>query len=125
MDIDTIIERSRQRVIDRVPDESPLVGEDGSLLCPWCRRPMRVRFTTLGHIHKTDDDTPVPIDGVSFKCAGRGCGFRPDFDVPITEEEYLSEIESRDGERVVDAGKSAESSAEVESRLEALGYKIP
>lgn len=124
MELDKIARRSRERVTDRVPDDSPLKGDDGRLLCPWCQRPMRVRFTTLGHIYETPEGSKVYIDGVGMKCAGTGCGYRPDFDVPITDEVYEEEFELRGNKRSVKMGKSAEESDEVMKRLENLGYIV-
>lgn len=123
MDLDKIAERSYRRVKQQVSDDSPLTGDDGSLLCPWCRRPMRVRFSSLGRI-STVGDNPVFVDGVKLKCAGSsGCGYRPNFDVPISEDEYEMEMEERE-HTTVDFGSSVEEQEEHRKRLEDLGYIV-
>lgn len=125
MDLDLIAQRSYDRVAQRVSDDSPLKGEDDSLLCPWCQRPLRVRFSTLGRIWTDENGDPSLVNGVSMKCAGNaGCGYRPDFDVPITEEEYEEEMELRDGQTTVKMGTSAESEEKIKERLEDLGYIV-
>lgn len=123
MDLDRIANRSYERVKQQVPDDSPLKRDDGSLLCPWCRRPMRVRFSSLGRI-STVEDTPVFVDGVRMKCAGSdGCGYRPDFDVPISEKTYEMEMEERE-HTTVDFGSSTDGEEERRKRLEDLGYIV-
>lgn len=124
MDLDKIADRAYALVEQRVPDDSPLKGDDGSLLCPWCRRPMRVRFSSLGRI-STVDGEPVLVNGVKMKCAGSdGCGYRSNFDVPIDDEEYEVEMELRDGQTTVDMGASADTDEKVKERLEDLGYIV-
>lgn len=125
MDLDLIAQRSYARVAQRVSDDSPLKGDDDSLLCPWCQRPMRVRFSTLGRIWTDENGNPSLVNGVAMKCAGdQGCGFRPDFDVPITKEVYDEEMDLRDGQTTVNMGVSAESEEEIEERLKDLGYIV-
>lgn len=142
-DLESALERSRARVVRAMPDDSPLV-QDGRPVCPWCRVPLAVRFSTLGRAGKDpvsgeaeDDRTPF-IDGVGFKHAGDGCGFRPNFDVPLREghgfwpaldgpAEFEREVERRGGDRYrrIDAAYDADRDDEAESvedRLEALGY---
>lgn len=142
-DLEAALERSRVRVAKRVPKESPLF-DNGDLLCPWCRTPMAVRFSTLGRAgadpitgEPEGDRTPY-IDGVGFKCAGDGCGFRPDFDIPLREgagywpqltarEEFEREIGLRGGNdnRRLDAAYDASDEdlySVVEERLCELGY---
>lgn len=124
MDIDAIAERSFERVAAAIPADPD---------CPWCAAPMAVRRTQIGWI--SEDETRAYIDGVQFKCAGGGCGFRPDFDVTIREgrgvwpsltgrEEFERELELRDGQRGVDMALDADAdpAASVRDRLAALGY---
>lgn len=143
LDLDAALDRSRARVVRRMPTDSPLV--DGlDVLCPWCRRPLSVRFTSIARCGddpisgEADGDRTPYIDGVGMKCAGRGCGFRPDFDVPLAKgvgywprldarEEYERELKLRGGEANsrLDAAYDAvddDGAADVEDRLEALGY---
>lgn len=69
------------------------------------------------------DGTRPHIDGVQLKCAGDdGCGFRPDFDVPIPRDEWEEELEARNGERVYDVGYEPGTGESLEERLKSLGY---
>lgn len=123
--IDKIEQRSIDRVHDRMTDDAPCRG-DGAVICPFCDREMRVRRTILGRLDPANDDGDRPhVDGVQMKCAGsKGCGFRPDFDVPIPKDEWHDERAARDGDRIVDMGFSADDGSSVEERLTDLGYII-
>lgn len=122
--IDDIEQRSIERVRGRMTEDAPSKGEDG-VLCPFCDRPMRVRRTILGQLDEANDEGDRPhVDGVQMKCAGDdGCGFRPDFDVPISSDEYDEELEER-GERLVDMGFTPEEGASIAERLDDLGYLV-
>lgn len=126
LDIDAIARRSRQRVLSAI--------DEPQLTCPFCGRAMAVRRTVLGWIE--EDGERAHIDGVQAKCAGAGCGFRPDFDVPLRDgrgvwpaltdrEEFERELDLRDGARAVDMALDAGAGGEpsVRDRLEALGYR--
>lgn len=103
--LDDILARSRERVAERVGH----VPE-----CPFCERDLTVRRTVLGR-------KPL-VDGVQMKCAGdAGCGFRPDFDVPISRETFDRELRDRDGQHRVDPGYDRDGDPRDE-RLRALGY---
>lgn len=105
-------------------EDAPCNGEDG-VLCPFCDRPMRVRRTILGQLDEANEEGNRPhVDGVQMKCAGDdGCGFRPDFDVPISSDEYDEELEER-GERLVDMGFTPEEGSSIAERLDDLGYLV-
>lgn len=125
LDIDAIAARSRARVVASLPRSE--------WACPFCERELSVRRTQIGWI--ATDDNRAYIDGVQAKCAGDGCGFRPDFDVPIREgrghwstltgrEEFERERELRDGARGVDIALDGDADPEttVRSQLQHLGY---
>lgn len=121
--IDAVEDRSHTRVFDRLADEAPCKGE-GSVLCPFCKRPLRVRRTILGKLDGIEDGRRPHIDGVQMKCAGDdGCGFRPDFDVPISRNDYEREMDARDG-KLVDMGFAPDEGEQIEERLRSLGYLV-
>lgn len=121
--VDAIEERSHARVFERLADNAPCKGDD-RVLCPFCNRPLRVRRTILGHLEEVEKEGRPHIDGVQMKCAGDdGCGFRPDFDVPISREEWQAEMDARDG-KLVDMGFTPDEGESVEDRLRALGYLV-
>lgn len=121
--IAAVEERSHTRVFDRLADEAPCKGDD-AVLCPFCHRPLRVRRTVLGQLDEVEDGRRPHIDGVQMKCAGDdGCGFRPDFDVPISRDEWEQEMDARDG-KLVDMGFSPGEGDSIEDRLRSLGYLV-
>lgn len=122
--IEDIEQRSIDRVLNRMTDMAPCKG-DSDVLCPFCDRPMRVRRTVLGNLSAANSDGECPhVDGVQMKCAGEdGCGFRPDFDVPISKEEHDEELEAR-GQKLIDMGYDPNDGEKVEERLRSLGYII-
>lgn len=118
----TIEERSHMRVYRRLADTAPCKGED-SVLCPFCDRQLEVRRTILGFLDEVSEGRRPHIDGVQMKCAGdEGCGFRPDFDVPIPRSEWEWEMERRP--KVVDAGFTPREGDSIEERLTDLGYIV-
>lgn len=119
--IEEVEQRSKRRVYDRLSDDAPCKGK-GEVLCPFCDRPLRVRRTILGHLDEVDGRRPH-IDGVQMKCAGDGCGFRPDFDVPISREEWEKEMEARD-RKIVDMGYTPREGDDIVERLQSLGYIV-
>lgn len=123
MSIREALERSNRRVYRRLTDDAPLKGDDENVLCPFCDRPLIVRRTILGHLEEVDGETAY-IDGVQMKCAGDGgCGFRPNFDVPIAKSVYDEEQRIR-SERTVDAGLSFDDVETIQKRLRELGYYV-
>lgn len=122
--IEAIEQRSTERVQGRMAEDAPCNDADG-VLCPFCIKPMRVRRTILGQLDEANDDGDRPhVDGVQMKCAGDdGCGFRPDFDVPISRDEYEAELEKR-GQRLIDMGFTPDEGASIEERLSDLGYLV-
>lgn len=111
---DEVAGRSRARVEERV-------GDEGDLSCPFCGNELSVRRSKLGWLPDTDDGERPYIEGVAMKCAGdAGCGFRPDFDVPLTETEWERELDRRDGQRAYDCGYDTDGPAR--DSLRALGY---
>ena len=123
MDLDSIAERSLSRVATAIASTS--------LECPFCERELSVRRTQIGWIGV--EPNRAYIDGVQAKCAGKGCGFRPDFDVPIRKNrgywpdlvgkaEFDRERELRDGNRGVDMALDAGDEDAVRERLRELGY---
>lgn len=116
-------ERSHARVFERLSDDAPCKGSD-SVLCPFCDRPLRVRRTVLGYLDEVENGDRPHIDGVQMKCAGDdGCGFRPDFDVPMPRDEWEWEQSHRD-EKLVDMGFSPDDGTTIQERLRSLGYLI-
>lgn len=121
VDVDAIAERSHRRVFDRLAADAPCKGDE-AVRCPFCDRALEVRRTILGRLDDLADARPH-VDGVQMKCAGdEGCGFRPDFDVPISREAWERERARRDGERVIDMGYTPTEGASMQERLRALGY---
>lgn len=118
MDTRKIAERSYRRIAERTDD----------LSCPFCGRDLVVRMTTIGWCPSPESQRGF-IDGVGMKCAGDdGCGFRPDFDVPLRggywpemtgQEEYEQELGLRNGERSIDIADHAD---DVVGQLRDLGY---
>lgn len=133
LDVDAIANRSMARIVDRLPADAPC-RRDGTVICPFCDRDLTVRRTILGTLDAEPDTGVRPhVDGVQCKCAGEGCGFRPDFDVPLVSgrgfwprlthtEEFERELACRNGERVVDMGFTPGSGDSIQERLQALGY---
>lgn len=118
-------DRSYTRVYNHIGPDSHLTDtEREAILCPFCEREMVVRFSILGRLDDHPQFDRPHIDGVKLKCAGDdGCGFRPDFDVPISSNEWVAERERRNGERVLDAGYTPDSEGKsLEDRLVELGY---
>lgn len=131
IDVERCLFRSLTRVVERMPDDSPFIHE-GDVICPWCQAPLDVRRSKLGRLDEVDGRRPY-IEGVALKCAGEGCGFRPDFDVPLRagwgvwpdlsgKAEWERERELRDGEVLVDAGYTPDEGKTAEERLIELGY---
>lgn len=126
--LEQLRKRCYARLADRIPDDSPLKDGD-KILCPWCHESMSVRFSNIGHVYRNDEG-PSYIDGIEMKHAGSGCGFRPSFDIPISEEEYDEDMVMREGHRSIDFGQSGREldnadDAAVEEQLRSLGYIVP
>lgn len=135
-DVDAVARRSIARITDRLTEDAPCLTPDGDgVLCPFCHREMVVRRTILGTLTTIPSSGEQPhIDGVQLKCAGdQGCGFRPDFDVPLIRghgywpefthgEEFEREFEMRGDQRVVDMGYTPSEGRSLEDRLRDLGY---
>lgn len=132
VDVEAVAERSMKRVERQITSEAPCY--DNGVICPFCGRDLVVRRTILGRLDVVPDTTKRPhIDGVELKCAGDGCGFRPDFDVPLVagkgywpelsqEAEYQRELSLRDEERIVDMGYTPSEGSTIQQRLRELGY---
>lgn len=125
VDVDAVATRSLERITASMPAESPLVDTNGEEhprpCCPWCRKPMTVRMTTL-HGDAYDEERDIWVERVRLKHTGdAGCHWLPEFHVPHTADSYGAELERRDGQRRIDVALDRVGD-DVDERLRALGY---